>query len=225
MRVQSKYFSSNSGLLLNKLIAGSSTSPNDYRTTFYLIGKELASVINTLKTPLGSTMIACSSEDADWLARGVQEGLSVKDTSLAVFWNERHSFSEDKSIEFSPIVKSYIEDINNCQTLIIIKSIIVTSCVVKTQLSRLISDINPKQILIVAPVMHKDAEQLLRNEFPTSISNKFRFITLAIDDDINEKGEVVPGIGGMVYDRLGLGNAKNKNKYIPEIVKQRREIS
>ena len=224
MRVQSKYFTSNAGLLLNNLIADSSISPNEYRTTFYQIGKELASIINTITHPLSSTLIACASEDADWLAKGLQDGLAVKDTSLAVFWNERHSLSEDKSIEFSPIVKSYIEDIHNCQTLIIVKSIIVNACVVKTQLSRLITEINPKEILFVAPVMYKDAEQSLRNEFPPSISNKFRFISLAIDDEINEKGEVIPGIGGMVYARLGLGDVFNKNKYMPEIVKQRREI-
>ena len=72
--------------------------------------------------------------------------------------------------------------------------------------------------------MLKEAEQSLREEFPLKISSKFHFITLAIDDNLNEEGEVVPGIGGMIYSRLGFGNINQKNKYIPEIVKHRREL-
>ena len=152
------------------------------------------------------------------------DSLSAKYPALAVFWTDRYRYPEKQSVALSPIVKSYIEDIPDCQTLIIIKSIIATSCVVKTQLSRLIETINPEKIFIVAPVMLKEAEQSLREEFPLKISSKFHFITLAIDDNLNEEGEVVPGIGGMIYSRLGFGNINQKNKYIPEIVKHRREL-
>ena len=43
----------------------------------------------------------------------------------------------------------------------------------------------------------------------------------AVDDE-EKAGEVVPGIGGIIYDRIGLGGIKNKNSYIPNIVKRRR---
>jgi hypothetical protein len=33
---------------------------------------------------------------------------------------------------------------------------------------------------------------------------------------------VIPGIGGMVYDRLGFQGQEEKKRYIPEIVKSRR---
>lgn len=69
--------------------------------------------------------------------------------------------------------------------------------------------------------MFKGAEENLRNEFPSSISSKFQFIYLVTDDEQNEQGEVVPGIGGMVYQRLGLGDNTNKNKYIPSLIRKK----
>ncbi|MEI6137614.1 MAG: uracil phosphoribosyltransferase [Mariniphaga sp.] len=222
MRTQSEYYTPDVGLLLNNLSTVSQATPEAYKNTFYRIGNELAVILNRLLSSPGSTMLACTSEDADWLAKGLLDGLSVKNPALAVFWNERYRHPNNESIVVSPIVKSYIENLDNCKTLIIVKSIIVTSCVVRTQLSHLIEKINPERIFIIAPVMFKDSEQNLRDEFPLSISNKFHFVTLAIDDELNENGEVIPGIGGMVYSRLGLGNVHQKNKYIPEIVKQRR---
>ena len=103
-------------------------------------------------------MLACASEDADWLARGVLESLSQKEVSLAVFWNERITLNASTGLEYSPIIKSYIEPIDKCRTLVVVKSIISTSCVVRTQLTRLINDIYPQEIYIVAPVMYKDAQ-------------------------------------------------------------------
>ena len=94
---------------------------------------------------------------------------------------------------------------------------------IKTQLSRLIENINPEKIIISAPVMFIEADQKLKSEFPESISDKFQFISSVTDDQINENGEVIPGIGGMIYSRLGLGDSHEKNKYIPEIVRHRRE--
>jgi hypothetical protein len=224
MRTQSEYYTPVIGSLLNKLTSTPLISPEEYRSTFYSIGIELSCILNGLLKSYGSTMVACASEDADWLAQGLMDSLSAKDPALAVFWTDRYRYPEKQSVDLSPIVKSYIEDIPDCQTLIIIKSIIATSCVVKTQLSRLIETINPENIFIVAPVMLKEAEQSLREEFPLTISSKFHFITLAIDDNLNEQGEVVPGIGGMIYSRLGFGSINQKNKYIPEIVKHRREL-
>lgn len=223
MRTYTEYYSPVAGLLLDKLTADNNVSSDEYRDAFYSIGKELAATINRTIPELGqSTMLACASEDADWLAKGLLDGFSNVNTALAVFWNDRNVFPDNKDIVFSPIVKSYIEDIERCQTLIIVKSIIVSSCVVKTQLTRLIGEINPERIIIASPVMYKDSEQNLMNEFPREISDKFIFIPFAVDDSINENGEVVPGIGGMVYTRLGLGNVHLKKKYVPEIVKQRR---
>jgi hypothetical protein len=94
--------------------------------------------------------------------------------------------------------------------------------VVRTNLTYLIEKINPSRILIAAPVIFSGAEPSLKNEFPAPISEKFEFIFFAKDDEVNKQGEVIPGIGGSVYNRLGLSDSVNKNKFIPEIVKRRR---
>ena len=91
---------------------------------------------------------------------------------------------------------------------------------VKTQLTRLVDRIHPEIISIMAPVMYKDAQPNLLKEFPKEISNKFCFLQFAVDED-RQENEVIPGIGGMVYPRLGLGDIDKKNQYIPMMVKMR----
>ncbi len=198
----------------------------DYRDTFFEIGKALGKVLNDCSQDnYGNTMLACASEDADWLVDGVLKTLSRKDISLAVFWNERITLDETSGLEYSPIIKSYIEPITDCKTLILVKSIISTSCVVKTQITRLVNKIQPEKIYIIAPVMYKDAESSLRKEFPPEISNKFNFITFAVDSTRDSQNTIIPGIGGMIYSKLGLGDAHAKNKYIPNLVKERMETN
>ena len=197
-------------------------SVGDYKNAFFQIGSALGNLLNKkVDNNYGNTMLACASEDADWLASGVLDSISQKDVSLAVFWNERVTLNQKTKMEYSPIIKSYIEPIENCKTLILVKSIISTSCVVKTQLLHLIGKINPKNIYIVAPVMYKNAQASLNKEFPNFISEKFNYITFAIDSERKSTGEIVPGVGGMVYPKLGLGNIHEKNKYTPDLVLSR----
>ena len=187
-------------LELMHVLSSPISSEESYRNSFYGLGKALGASLNQYtKNSYGKTMLACASEDADWLARGVLESLSQKQVSLAVFWNERITLDEINKVEYSQIIKSYIEPIEGCQTLILVKSIISTSCVVKTQLTRLVNTINPQEIYIVSPVMYKDASSRLENEFPLSISNKFHFFTFAIDTIKDNQGHVLPGVGGMIY--------------------------
>lgn len=194
----------------------------DYRESFYVIGRALGEKLNAqTHGHYGNAMLACAFEDADWLARGVLETIASKKTSLAVFWSgERITIDERLGMELSPIEKTYIEPIEKCQTLILVKSIISTSCVVKTQLTHLVNKVNPQIIYVVSPVMYKDAERNLRKEFPSSISERFRFLTFAIDTVKTPNG-IVPGVGGMVYPKLGLGDLLQKNKYLPELIKSR----
>lgn len=217
-------FDSNPEIIeLMHILSNPATSIEVYRDSFYQLGRSLGVFLNRqTSNEYGETMLACASEDADWLAHGVLDTISQKHVSLAVFWNERITLDNKTNIEYAPIVKSYIEPIENCQTLILVKSIISTSCVVKTQLTRLVNKINPQEIFIVSPVMYKDAASSLQREFPKSISSKFRFLTFAIDTVRDAKGCILPGIGGMVYPKLGLGgDSHDKNKYIPDLVKER----
>ena len=203
-------------------LADKDTNVSDYREAFRILGVELGKVLaSEYRTALADqTMLVCASEDADWLAAGVELGFGKGELKKSVYWNSReviHTDEDGSKVEISPIEKAYEESINDCRLLVIVKSIISTSCVVKTQLTRLIGKTTPDQIAILAPVMYKDGVPNLMREFPEEISSKFHFITFAVDDEC-EGSEVIPGIGGMVYPRLGLGDMGTKNRYIPEMV-------
>lgn len=206
---------------LNALV-DKKTGVYEYRDAFRLLGIELGKVLASEYKSISAnqTMLVCASEDADWLANGVEAGLGIGELKKSVYWSSReivHVNEDGSKVEISPIEKAYEEEINDCQLLIIVKSIISTSCVVKTQLTRLIGRISPKRIAIVAPVMYKDGVPNLMQEFPDEINSMFHFFTFAIDDE-RVGSEVIPGVGGMVYPRLGLGNMEEKNHYIPEMV-------
>jgi hypothetical protein len=71
--------------------------------------------------------------------------------------------------------------------------------------------------------MLKGAEDRLSREFPAEIAKKFAFVHFATDSQKSADGEeVIPGIGGSVYELLGFGDSKAKNKYVPNIVRERR---
>lgn len=207
------------------LLADKSTGVEDYRKAFDDLGLELGKVLASESADVDAreTMLVCASEDADWLAKGVEKGLGKGKTPVSVFWSTRSVvYNENgEKLEISPIVKSYEEPIEKCKLLIVVKSIISSSCVVKTQLTRLIGKIHPDRIAIMAPVMYKDGVPNLMKEFPKDIVERFHFVTFAVDEDRTPTGEVVPGIGGVVYQRLGLGDINVKNSYIPQMVLER----
>jgi hypothetical protein len=203
-------------------LADKKTGVCEYREAFRLLGMELGKLLALKYKSISAnqTMLVCASEDADWLANGVETGFNKGELKKSVYWSSRevvHTDKDGSKVEISPIEKAYEEVISDCQLLIVVKSIISTSCVVKTQLTRLIGRVSPKRIAIVAPVMYKDGAPNLMHEFPDEINSKFHFLTFAIDDE-REGSEVIPGVGGMVYPRLGLGNMEEKNHYIPEMV-------
>lgn len=203
-------------------LAEKNTGVQEYRKAFRMLGEELGKVLahEYKATPAAKTMLVCASEDADWLATGVESGFGKGELRKSVYWSSRevvYTNADGSKVEISPIEKAYEEPIDDCELLVIVKSIISTSCVVKTQLTRLIGKISPRQIAILAPVMYKDGIPNLMHEFPEEINRKFHFVTFAIDDE-RRGSEVVPGIGGMVYQRLGLVDIETKNHYIPEMV-------
>ncbi|MCF0187017.1 MAG: hypothetical protein HUJ98_11080 [Bacteroidaceae bacterium] len=217
-------------LILRSLdtLADKTTSVKAYRNAFETLGNELGKVLaqKVADIPAKETMLVCASEDADWLAKGVEIGLNKGKLPVSVYWSTRETVfdnGEGDKIEISPIVMAYEEPIERCSLLIVVKSIISSSCVVKTQLTRLLDRIHPELIAIIAPVMYKDGVPNLKKEFPEDVSKRFSFWTFAVDED-RCGNEVIPGIGGMVYPRLGLGDMKEKNHYIPEMVKSRMQL-
>lgn len=221
-----KFTDADIGKALDTLLA--KPKPEVYRDAMHTLGIELAKEVwSRLGNAISNghqILLACTVEDADFLAKGMvdffgQTGSGDK-VRLACFWNARSSNELDVSI--APVVKQYVErTVDKHPIVIIVKSVISGTCVVKTNISKLISLTDPESIFVAAPVMLKGAEAKLSHIFPKEISDKFQFVAFAEDAEKDAGGNVLPGIGGSVYELYGF-SADTKNKYVPEIVKERR---
>jgi hypothetical protein len=203
------------------------TLPAQYREAMFELGYELAvSALSQFDVPTSTPVsVVCTNEDADFLGFGFLRCLEEREfrASLVCFWNDRVSlgFGQDRA----PIVRSYIEPDSRSQpnqVLFILKSIISSSCVVRTNIAELVDEVKPTAIVVASPVILKGAQQRLEDEFPEEISRLFRYVWFA-EDDVHKNGEVIPGVGGQVYERLGLGDSDSKNRYVPQVVKDRRK--
>ena len=211
---------------LLELIADKSTTPENYQTAMFQLGQQLGSTINAIVPGSQSAYLVSTAEDADFLSAGMLQQIEThfKTVGFACFWNERTSLFGLPSLAVAPVLKKYQEPVEDVDYLIVVKSIISSGCVVKTNLQNLIQTLQPKQILIAAPVIFHQAEDSLKSVFPSEISDKFQFVYFAKDNERTEAGEVLPGIGGMVYNRLGFMGQTDKNNYVPKLVTQRRQI-
>lgn len=195
--------------------------PEQYRELMVRLGHKLAKHLIERLDPAASVLVVCTNEDADFLTRGLLEeleGAGFSRLTLACFWNERVrvEFGNDQA----PIIRAYLEPAEDVDTLVVVKSIISSGCTIRTNLAELFASKNPTHIEIISPVLLKGAQQSLAAEFAPEVSERFRYFWFAEDDERKEDGEVIPGIGGSVYELLGLG--PEKNRYTPEIVKTRR---
>jgi hypothetical protein len=202
------------------------TDPELYQATMTKLGLHFGDVLlNQINSPSASVYLASTVEDADYLSKGILDRLETQVNSIAFacFWNQRLSPFDIEDLQVAPILRKYQEPSSKTVNyLVVVKSIISGACVVKTNLLELIQKIEPEKIFIVAPVIHTQSEAKLKQEFTPNIYNKFQFIYFAQDDEQTPDGEMIPGIGGMVYDRLGFKDQDDKNHYIPKIVKSRR---
>lgn len=198
-----------------------------YRQHMRELGEHLAGgILSKLgDRPAKYVCVVCSVEDADFLARGLIEAFESSglhaNTRMICLWNQR---IRTGSVSMSPVLRSYAEEFDkNDAVFIIVKSIISGACVVKTNLTKALTAAEPKRVFVAAPVMLAGAEQRLAREFPDAVSKNFEFVHFATDTDKAPEGDdVLPGIGGSIYELLGLGDEAAKNSYVPEIVKERR---
>ena len=203
------------------------TPPDEYRETMSRLGEQFGRSLVDELNGVRNLLLICTNEDADFLARGVLKGLeSFKGLAISVacFWNDRVRLESGSNVilDSAPIVRKYVES-GESDAFLVLKSIIATGCVVRTNITEVIHDRNPERVLIFAPVVRKGVVENLADEFEPDIARRFKFFWFAEDDETNDKREVVPGIGGMVYDRLGIG--AEKNRYIPQLVKERRKAA
>jgi hypothetical protein len=216
----SQYASDEAKAALQSLLK-SDVNPEEYQTAMRLLGLMLGDVLSPLIPHLARCLVVSTAEDADYLSRGVLDGLkSCHITKTAVFWNNHYPL--DNGVSVAPIVHKFLEPgYEKSSQLVVVKSIISGSCVVRTNLLEVIEQVKAQTIYIVSPVMHKNSEASLKSEFPSRISKKFKFVYFA-QDAVKDKssGEVIPGIGGEVYGKLGLEDQPARAGFIPELVKE-----
>jgi hypothetical protein len=209
--------------LLDNLLL-SNVNSELYRSSMVKLGELLGEeVVNALSNNHGNVLVISTAEDADFLQKGLSNALKKHDvvTKIAVFWNNHYQLGDGKG-SVAPIIHKFLESgYENVQNVIIVKSVISGSCVVRTNLLELLDEVeNAEKVFVVSPVMYKDAEKSLRKEFPDEIANKFNFISFRIDGERASDGEVIPGIGGQVYQLLGIGDQPALNGYMPDVVKE-----
>jgi hypothetical protein len=201
----------------------SKESPEVYQQAMYKLGSFLADELIPKLDKNRSYCLASTAEDVDYLAKGLLDSISnhVSKVSLACFWNNHHSPVDGKA-STAPILKQYFDkSVLESDDIIIVKSVMSGSCVVKTNLTELINKMTPGAVYIASPVAHVNAEAKLKQEFISEISNKFVFTFLAKDEERSNDGEVIPGIGGNVYQLLGFKSQAAKNRYTPKFVLER----
>lgn len=216
----SSYADQDSKKHLEKLLLSSLKGDTaQYRDTMKAIGCKLGKILSKKIEMNDVCLVASTAEDADFLTAGVFSGISSQKPKLAVFWNHHHQVS---SQSYAPIVHQYLEPgYEKSDVLIVVKSVLSGSCVVRANILALIESLSLKRIFIVAPVVHKNSENALKREFTKSVSSMFEFIYLAKDEDKDEaSGEVKPGIGGQIYSLLGLDKQPVFTGYMPSIVQK-----
>jgi hypothetical protein len=204
-----------------------SHDPIAYRASMQALGHSLGRAVVASLSERKKVLLACTVEDADFLAQGLllelMEGMGPNRVTLACFWNDRVSAGTKHQAEIAPIRRRYVEPHGKqLDAVIVVKSIISTACVVRTNLLDLLGETHPRRIIIAAPVLYKEATKTLEQEFPDEISKKFEYVYFAKDSKRTSDGIIHPGIGGQVYKLLGLGDDKGKNHYNPTVVRSRR---
>lgn len=190
-------------------------SQSVYRAAMKNLGRHLG---DQLKGHLGRGKFAVvtTPEDADYLTRGLLERVPRERAHLVCFWTQRLEKQDVASV-----VQEFIQPLpRSLPSVVIVKSIIASGCIVRTNLEKFLTFARPERIFIAAPVMLKGADEALRREFSAEVSRRFEFLTFAVDAKRDGRTHaVVPGVGGWVEERLGL---KSKSpRFAPALIRER----
>ncbi len=214
---------------LDELLARAEAGDHEgYRAVMTELGRDLGRALAAQLPARERLLVVCTVEDADFLTRGLIEAVAPQvapaDIVLACFWNGRRKLGSRRPIDVAPIISRYLEPLGAMQigTVVVTKSIIRGGCVVRTNLSEILDVVQPRRIVVAAPVMLKGAREGLSAEFPRHVSKKFEYLYLA-EDTVRENDEVRPGVGGSVYQLLGLGDQNSKNRHRPKIIAERNQ--
>lgn len=169
-------------------------------------------------------LVVAGVEDVDSLGSGFIEVLTRAgaDVRLTCLWMDRKTLNVPGREEVANIIQEYMDPIPpHVDHFVVLKSIVSSSCTIRTSLLRMLDETEAEHIHVASPVMLKGARRRLEAEFPASVGDKFEYWILAVDAQADENGNVIPGIGGSVYQRMGFTSQQDKNFYMPALVADR----
>lgn len=205
------------------LDAASSHSVDAYREGMRALGQDLGTRLRDALPPEGDILVVTTVEDADFLSAGVLEALpSERRVKLFCYWNER-----DTVRNLAPIVSRYEEPLDEARTsaVVVIESIVSGACVVRTNLAEALSRLrHDVAVFVVAPVMQMGAKRGLRRELAPGIADRLQYVVCAIDPD-RDGDTLLPGVGGIVHELLGVGDGHTKNRIRPRLVAERNRLT
>lgn len=193
-----------------------------YRSAMRTLGHDLGKRLVPQLPATGTVILVCTVEDADFLGTGVlEEVVQTSTANVFCYWNDR-----DASRDVAPIISRYEEPIDetSVSAVVVVKSVISGACVVRTNLIEVLDRLQRDvPVFVLAPVMHTNAKEKLNREFPPKVASRFEYITGAVDEE--KDGENIrPGIGGSVYELLGLGDKQSKNRFRPKLLADRSRL-
>ena len=207
---------------LNELLKAKGDVPR-YQEAMITLGQELGRHISSQLSQTSSVCLVFTVEDADFLARGLLKSISevvdADNIHVVCFWNKREQLG---GVSVAPIIRRYIEPFDKVDAVIVLKSIISSSCVVRTNLMEILSKAEPERVFVAAPVMFAGSTEMLEREFSADVAAKFEYVYFAQDEERDPSTNIVnPGIGGNVYELLGFANQEVKNRYTPRLIGER----
>jgi len=211
------------------VVQSKSTPVSAYRAAMRQLGEYLGEALTRSEIRAGEVVcLGMTVEDADFLGAGALKSLEqagVK-VSVACLWNDRGNAFDLDWADMAPVVQEYREPLpGKVDHLVVLKSVISGACVVRSNLEHLFDDIQPVRVHVAAPVMLQGAEVRLERGFSKELAGRFEYWTFEVDTVRTAEGEIVPGIGGEIYERLGLGTQQSKNAFVPDLVKQRGQMA
>lgn len=201
-----------------------SLAPDDYGRTLHDLGTVMGELMARHLVLKGkSVFLTVTVEEMDNLGAGMIEALSRSGANVRVacLWLHRSVVLTPKPIEVARIIQEYVDERpHKVDHLIVLESIIASSCGVRTSIMRLLSDIAPGSIHVVSAIMAREAGEQLEQELSGKMAGPLDYWTLAIDAPQNELRDILRE-GGNPYERLGFKHQEDKNFHMPDFIVER----
>ena len=162
----------------------------------YELSKSLTYKLKEVQTPLGQKKVSIPENNLV-LCSVLRAGLPLHQGLLNYFDKAENAFisayrlHRDESDKFEVIVKYFASPSLNDKILVLTDPMLATGKTLENTFKALKSHGNPKQIHIISVIGSKQGIEYIKSIFP---ENTHLWIA-AIDEKLNNKGYIVPGIG------------------------------